>query len=76
MSKATIELEPQEAKSLLSLVQSDGKGMAPKRLTEALRKRLEAALAPSATMAEAKVPLEAAKHTPMMRKRAMRKTDG
>jgi hypothetical protein len=75
MSKATIELEPQEAKSLLSLVQSDGKGMAPKRLTEALRKRLEAALAPSAATAEAKAPLEAAKHTPMMRKRAVKKTE-
>lgn len=73
--KATIELEASEAKALLSLVSSDGKGMAPKRLSEALRKKLEKSLSESASSAEPPVPLESAKHTPMMRKKVTKREE-
>lgn len=61
-----IDLDAKEAKALLDLVSADGKGMAPKRLTDALQKRMTKEL--SAIVAE-KPETEAPKKrvTPMMK---------
>lgn len=70
--KAIIELDPKEAKALLSLVKSDGMGMSPKRLSEALKRKLQDLLEPSAAEAEPPVPTGARANTGMMRRRLSR----